>query len=148
MRILAKVCKLLLTVLHKFSICVVDDSLSSIVIPSSLTYLLDFTLLLSIINVILLLSMFNPRNIIWNLPGWNFATMLLILNQLRIKCSSLDNFRVASSKFCEHEHIFLSSAKLRGTSVSWRKNIKPFIKRLNNIGPRIEPYGTPLNISW
>ena len=145
MRILAKVCKLLLAVLHKFSICVVDDSLSSIVIPSSLTYLLDFTLLLSIINVILLLSMFNPRNIIWNLPG--FATMLLILNQLRSKCSSLDNFRVASSKFCEHEHIFLSSAKLRRTSVSWRKNIKSFIKRLNNIGPRIEPYGTPLNIS-
>ena len=72
--------------------------------------------------------------------------MLLILNQLRTKCVSLDNFRADSSKFGEYEYIVVSSAKLQ-TSVSWMKNIKSFIKRLNNIGPRIEPCGTPLNIS-
>ena len=80
--------------------------------------------------------MFDPRNIIWNFPG--FATILLILNQLRIKCMSLDNFRVASPKFGEHKYIVVSSAKLE-TSVSWMKKIKWFIKRLNNIGPMIEP---------
>ena len=88
MRILTKARKWLLAVLHKFSMCVVEDSLSSIVIPSSLTSLLDFTLLFSIINVILLLSIFEARNVIWDLTG--FATMLLILNHLRIKCWSLD----------------------------------------------------------
>ena len=85
----------------------------------------------------------NRRNIIWNLP-W-FATTLLILNQLRIKCVSLDNFRVPSSKSGEHEYIVVSSAKLQ-ISVSWLKNIKSFIKSLNDIGPRIEPCGTPFNI--
>ena len=110
LRILAKARKRLLAVLHKFSICVVNDSLSSILIPSSLTSLLDFTLFFTIMNVILLLSMFDPRNIIWNLPG--FATILVMLNQLRIKCVSLNNFRVASSKFGEHEYTVASSAKL------------------------------------
>ena len=86
-------CKRLLAVLHKFSTCAVNNIILHIVIPSSLTSLLDFTLLFSIINVILLLSMFDPRNIIWNLLG--FATMLLILNQLRIKCVPLDNFRLS-----------------------------------------------------
>ena len=130
MRILANTRKWFLGVLHKFSICIVNESLLPIVIPSSLTSLLDFTLLFSIINVILLLSMSAPRNIIWNLPG--FATMLLILIQSRIKCVSLDSFRVASSKFGEHEYIVVSSAKLQ-TSVFWMKNIKSFIKRLNDI---------------
>ena len=82
LRILAKAHKRLLAVLDKFSIYVVNDSLSPILTPSSLTLLLDFALLFSIINLTLLLSMFDPRNIVWNLPG--FATILLILNQLRI----------------------------------------------------------------
>ena len=129
LRVLSKARKL-----HKFPICVVNDSLSSIVIRSSLTSFPDFTLLFFIINVNFLLSMFDPRIIIWNLPG--FATMLWIRNQLRIKCVSLDNFRVPSSKHGEHEYIIVSSAKLQ-TSVSWIKKIKSFIKRLNNIGPRI-----------
>ena len=87
--------------------------------------------------------MSEPRSKI-NLSG--FATILLILNQLRIKFVSLDNFRVSSSKFGEHEHIIVSSAKLQ-TSDSSMKNIKSFVKRLNNIGLRTEPCGTPLNIS-
>ena len=53
LRILAKTCKQLLDVLHNFSICIVKESLSSIVITSSLTLLLDFTLdFASIINVV------------------------------------------------------------------------------------------------
>ena len=64
--------------------------------------------------------------------------MLSILIQLRIKCVSLDNFTVASLKFGEHKYLVVSSAKLQ-TSVSRMKNIKSFIKRLNNFGPRIEP---------
>ena len=71
LRILAKARKRLLAVLHKFSICVVKESLSSIVIPTSLTLLLDFTLLFSIITLLLLsyfhnfaIIMFDPRNII------------------------------------------------------------------------------------
>ena len=49
---LAKSCKRLLAVLHKFPICVVKDSLSPIVIPTSLISLLDFAILFSIIDVI------------------------------------------------------------------------------------------------
>ena len=64
LHIFAKTCKRLLAVLHKSSIWVVKDSLSAIVIPSSLISLLDFNLLFSIIYVILLLSMFDPRNIL------------------------------------------------------------------------------------
>ena len=76
------------------------------------------------------------------MPG--FATIPLILNELKIKCVSLDSFRVTSSKFREHEYIVVSSAKLQ-TSVM--KNIKSFTKRLKNIGPGNKPCRTPLNIS-
>ena len=138
MRILAKARKRLLAVLHRFSICVVKETLSSIIIPSSLTSLLDFTLLFSIMNVILLLSMFDPRNIIWNLP--RFTTTLLILNQLRSKCVSLENFRIPYLKFGEHEYILASPAWFYFLN----KNIKSFIKSLNNIGSRIESSGTPV----
>ena len=141
--ILAKARKRLLAVLNNFSICVVKNSLSSIVIPSILTSL-HFTVLSSIVNIIFLWSISDPRNIIWNLPG--FATILLVLKQLKIKCMSLGNFRVASSKFGEHEYLVVSSAKLQ-TAVSWIKNIKPFIKRLNNIKPRVELCRAPLNIT-
>ena len=96
LRILAKARKWLVAVLNKFSICLVNESLSYIAKHSSLTSPSSL-----IINVISLLSMFDPRNIIWKLPG--FVTILSILNQLRIKCVPLDNLRVASSKCGEHE---------------------------------------------
>ena len=129
--ILGKAHKRLLTVQHKFSVCVVKGSLLFIVMSSSLTLLPEFTLLFSIINSILLFSVFDLRSVIWNLR--RFATMLLLLNHLRIKLLSLDNLRVASSNFGKHEYTDVSSAKLQ-TSFSWMKNIRLFIKRLNNVG--------------
>ena len=57
------------------------------VIPRSFTSLLHFICLFSIANVILLLSILDLRNIIWNLPG--FATMLFTLNQIKKICVSL-----------------------------------------------------------
>ena len=77
LRILAKARKWLVAVLNKFSICLVNESLSYIAKHSSLTSPSSL-----IINVISLLSMFDPRNIIWKLPG--FVTIPLILNQLSI----------------------------------------------------------------
>ena len=143
MKLLAKARKQLLAVLHCISFKYVYWKIAyhHFVIPRGLTSLLDLTLLLSIINVILLLSMFDPRNIIWDLP--ELATILFILNHLKIKCvpsqSSLFKFWWAWLYCC-------IIGKLQ-TSVSWMKNINSIIKSLNNTGPRTEPCATHLNIS-
>ena len=78
------------------------------------------------------------------MPG--FASILLILSLLRIKCVSFDNFKVPFSKLGDHEYIVVSPAKLQ-ISVSYIKNIKSFIRRLNDIRPRIEPCKTLLKFS-
>ena len=59
--ILVKVLHLLFAIL---AMCFVKVSFSSVVIPRSFTSLLHFICLFSIANVILLLSIFDPKNII------------------------------------------------------------------------------------
>ena len=66
-----------LAVLHKLFICsFVKSSLWPMAIPRSFTSLLLFICLFSTINMMLLLFIDNPINVIWNLPG--LATILLI----------------------------------------------------------------------
>ena len=74
------------------------------------------------------------------------ATTLLIQNQFRTICASFDNFRCAFPQLIEDEYIVGSSAKLQ-TSVSLTESRRSFMKRLNKIGPNIDPCGTPLGIS-
>ena len=73
------------------------------------------------------------------------ATIILIRKQLRTICVPFNNFQCASSQFNEHEYIAVSLAKLQ-TSVSLMKNIRSSMKRLNEIGPCVDPCGTPLRI--
>ena len=77
-----------------FSGCFVEVSFSSMVIRRSFISLLHFICLFSVANVILLLLIFDPRNIISNLPG--FATIVLTLNQFKTICVSLDNLWAAT----------------------------------------------------
>ena len=94
--------------LHILAMIFVKISFSSMVIPSSFTSPLHFICLFSIANVILLLSVFDTRNIIWNLPG--LATMLstLTLSWQRLwsyRNQSVDLLRKSMDQFL-HDNDF------------------------------------------
>ena len=92
--ILVKALNLLFARLYILATCFVKVSSSRMVIPKSFTSLLNFICLFSIANVILPLSIFDPRNIIWNLSG--FPTMLLPLDQFKTIYVSLDSLWATS----------------------------------------------------
>ena len=118
LHIVIKALNMLFARLFMLAMSFVKISFSSMVILRSFNSLLHFICLCSIANVILLLSIFDSRNIIWNLRG--FATMLLTLNHFETVFVWLDNLWAASLSFNEREYMVVSSAKLQTFAFGWK----------------------------
>ena len=90
-------------------------------------------------------SSFVPRTINWNLPG--FAFNELMLNQAKTLLRSDSRFLNTNSNSLLELYKVLSSAKLHTSDNLITKN-KSFMYILKSKGPKIEPWGTPLIISY
>ena len=88
-------------------------------------------------------SSFVPRTINWNFPG--FAFIEFMLTQVKTLFRSVSRFLNTISNSLLELYKVLLSAKLR-TSDNMIKN--KFINVLKSKGPKIEPWGTQLIISY
>ena len=90
-------------------------------------------------------SSFVPRTINWNFPG--FAFIEFLLNQVKTLFRSVSRFPNTISNSLLELYKVLLSAKLRTSDNVITKN-KLFINVLKSKGPKIEPWGTRLIISY
>ena len=116
----------------------------SIVRPSKTTFedsLIFILLMFSMIDCLVLL----PRTINWNFFGLGFIEFTL--NHFNIFCiSNFRSFKIVCRLILQL-YIVLSSAKLHIFVLSIKRR-RSLINKLKNNGPKIEPCGTPLTISY
>ena len=86
------------------------------------------------------LDFFLSKIIAWNLPG--LIIISFFVNQSIAILLSYANLSINLETVSPKADRVLSSAKLRIKAISMKKN-KSLIERLNYIGPRIEPRGSP-----
>ena len=135
--ILSRALILFVAPLQILDIWLVKSSLLSRVIPRRVTLLSGVIDALSIWTVKSSSIFVFPKIITWHFSGFIF--MPLISNQLIIMVLWFSISHWASSRDLRHIYSVLSSAKLQRSSRN-----RPFMKKLNNRGPKSEPWGIPM----
>ena len=125
---------------HSIKICSLNFNWSLIFIPSNFIEFVVLISLLSLINFCAAYVSFLFRIIAWNLS--EFTTISFSLNHPTESSPSASKIFIRSANWSQTAVIVLSSAKLC-KSVFFKHKNKSLRNILNNIGPSIEPCGTP-----
>ena len=123
--------------------CYVKSSLLSIIIPK------NFWKPLFLIVIVLLIKLGNVLGVPRVIKCYfsEFSTRKFLKNHLPKIEKSLCSFLLTSSKVLPNATKVLSSAKLQ-TFKLWMNRKTSLITIWKRKGPRIEPWGTPVVISW